>query len=85
LLFAPEWLTIEEACFLSGRSKSAMLEIIEEGGIDLNTEELIEKRSQRDVFAALDFLRYQFPQCTQHLTTPPSVLSYCVCARTSIG
>jgi hypothetical protein len=47
-LFAPEWLTIEEACFLSGWSESAMKEIIEEGGVDLNMEELIEKRSLRE-------------------------------------
>jgi hypothetical protein len=44
-LFAPEWLTIEEACFLSGWSESAMKEIIEEAGVDLNDEGLIERES----------------------------------------
>ena len=44
-LFAPEWLTIEEACFLSGWSESAMKEIMEEGGVDLNDEGLIERES----------------------------------------
>ena len=44
-LFAPKWLTMEEACFLSGWSESAMREIIEEAGIDLNDEGLIERES----------------------------------------
>ena len=44
---APEWLTIEEACFLSGHDWSEMLAIIDEGGVDLNLEGLIEKRSLR--------------------------------------
>jgi hypothetical protein len=44
-LFAPEWLTIEEACSLSGWSESAMREIIEEAGGDLNDEGLIERES----------------------------------------
>ena len=47
-LFAPEWLTIEEACFLSGWSESAMKEIIEEAGVDLNDEGLIERESLYD-------------------------------------
>jgi len=36
---------IEEACFLSGWSESAMKEIMEEGGVDLNDEGLIERES----------------------------------------
>ena len=44
-LFAPEWLTVDEACFLSGWDEASMLEIIDEGGVDLNNAELIEKRS----------------------------------------
>jgi hypothetical protein len=43
--FAPDWLTIEEACFLSGHDRGTMLSIIDEGGVDLNAEGLIEKRS----------------------------------------
>jgi hypothetical protein len=44
-LFAPDWLTLEQACFLSGWDQDSMLEIIKEGGVDLNLEGLIEKRS----------------------------------------
>ena len=44
-VFAPEWLTVNEACILSGWDSAAMLEIIEEGGVDLNLDGLIEKRS----------------------------------------
>ena len=46
--FAPEWLTIEEACFLSGHDRGTMLSIIEEGGVDLNVDGLIEKQSLWD-------------------------------------
>jgi hypothetical protein len=53
LPFAPEWLTIEEACFLSGWSESAMKEIIEEAGVNLNDEGLIERESL-----------YEFNECT---------------------
>ena len=44
-LYAPEWLTIQEACLLSGWDPDVMQQIIEEGGVDLNSEGLIEKRS----------------------------------------
>jgi hypothetical protein len=47
-LFAPDWLTLEQACFLSGWDEDSMLEIIDEGGVDLNTEGLIEKASVRE-------------------------------------
>jgi hypothetical protein len=43
--FAPDWLTLEEACFLSGHDRGTMLSIVDEDGVDLNTEGLIEKRS----------------------------------------
>lgn len=46
--FAPDWLTIEQACFLSGWDPVGMLEIIDEGGIDADQNAgawLIEKRS----------------------------------------
>ena len=43
--FAPDWLTVEQACFLSGYDRLTMFAIIEEDGVDLNTEGLIEKRS----------------------------------------
>ena len=44
-VLAPAWLTFEEACFLSGWDQSSMLEIITDGGVDLNDAGLIEKRS----------------------------------------
>jgi hypothetical protein len=43
--FAPDWLTLEEACFLSGHDRGTLLSIIDEGGVDLNADGLIEKRS----------------------------------------
>jgi hypothetical protein len=44
---APEWLTIEQACHLSGWSHDQMLEIIEEGGVDLKDDDeiLVDKES----------------------------------------
>jgi hypothetical protein len=44
-LLAPGWLTVEQACFLSGWDTASMLEITDEGGVDLNLDGLIEKRS----------------------------------------
>ena len=41
--FAPEWLTQEQACALSGWDKHSMLEIIDEGGVDTNPAGLIER------------------------------------------
>jgi hypothetical protein len=43
--FAPDWLTVEQACCLSGHDRGAMLYIIDEGGVDLSDAGLIEKRS----------------------------------------
>ncbi len=43
--FAPEWLTMDEACRLSGWTPDAMNEIVEAGGVDLNGDELIERGS----------------------------------------
>ena len=45
--FAPEWLTVEEACHLSGWDKASMMEIIDEGGVDLKDDDeiLIDKKS----------------------------------------
>jgi len=43
--FAPEWLTVEQACFLSGWDIDTMLEIVSEGDVDLNDAGLIEKES----------------------------------------
>jgi hypothetical protein len=46
-LFAPEWLTLEEACFLSGHDRGTMLHIVEIDGVDLKDDDqlLIEKQS----------------------------------------
>lgn len=42
--FAPDWLTIEEACFLTGHDRLTMYCIIGEDRVGLNTEGQIEKR-----------------------------------------
>jgi hypothetical protein len=45
-LFYPEWLTIEQACYLSSYDTDTMLEIIAVDGVDLRAgDNLIEKRS----------------------------------------
>ena len=44
-LFAPDWLSVEEACFLTGHSRDDMLFIVEDGGVDLDENGLIEKES----------------------------------------
>ena len=50
---APDWLTVEEACDLSGWNRASMLEIIDEGGVDLDNDGLIEKRSLSEFLEAL--------------------------------
>jgi hypothetical protein len=57
--FAPDWLTIEQACFLSGHDREAMLEIIEVDGVALNVEDLIEERSLWEFQEALARLVYK--------------------------
>jgi hypothetical protein len=52
-LFAPDWLTPEEACFLSDWDKDILLEIITEDGVDLNDEGLIEKQSLQELLESL--------------------------------
>jgi hypothetical protein len=46
-VFASEWLTLDEACFLSGHDRGYMLQAIEAGCVDLKDadELLIQKRS----------------------------------------
>lgn len=44
-LFAPDWLTVEQACTLSGWDTASLLEIVDEGGVDLNNAGLIHKGS----------------------------------------
>ncbi|MBN1975939.1 MAG: hypothetical protein JW918_00935 [Anaerolineae bacterium] len=43
--FAPDWLTFEEACYLSGYDRGVMLQVIEVDGVDLDDAGRIEKRS----------------------------------------
>jgi len=42
---APEWLAVEQACTRSGWDRGSMLEIIDEGGVDLHNDRRIGKRS----------------------------------------
>jgi hypothetical protein len=44
-LFAPTWLTVQQACELSGWDPESLQEIIDEGGVDLNDAGLIHKQS----------------------------------------
>lgn len=44
-LFAPDWLTIQQACELSGWDTASLLEIVDEGGVDVNDAGLIQKQS----------------------------------------
>jgi hypothetical protein len=44
-LFAPEWLTVEQACELSGWDSVSLLEIVAQGGVDVDDAGLIEKQS----------------------------------------
>jgi excisionase family DNA binding protein len=47
-MFAPEWLTVQEACDLSGHDRGTMLHIIETEGVDAERDGdswLIEKES----------------------------------------
>jgi len=43
--FAPQWLSFDEACFLSGHDLPTMLEIVEVDGVDVDNEGRIEKES----------------------------------------
>lgn len=42
-LFYPQWLTFEQACYLSGWDRDTMLEIVNRDGLDLDDEGLISK------------------------------------------
>jgi hypothetical protein len=59
---APEWLTVDEACYLSGWDKDSMLEIIDEGGVDLKDDEkiLIDKKSLVEYQEAAAEYEYYF-------------------------
>jgi len=44
-LFAPEWLTVQQACELSGWDNANLLDIIDVGGVDVGATGLIHKGS----------------------------------------
>jgi hypothetical protein len=44
-LFAPDWLTVRQACELSGWDPKSMQEIIDVDGVDLDDAGLIHKQS----------------------------------------
>jgi hypothetical protein len=52
-LFAPEWLTLQQACELSGRDPESLQEIVDEGGVDLNNVGLIHKQGLYEFQEAL--------------------------------
>jgi len=43
--FAPDWLTVSQACELTGYDRGFMLQVIEADGVDLDDAGRIEKRS----------------------------------------
>jgi hypothetical protein len=43
--FAPDWLTVSQACELAGYDRGFMLQVIEGGGVDLDLAGRIEKKS----------------------------------------
>ena len=47
-IFYPDWLTVEQACHLSGWDTTSMLEIMDVGGVDLDDAERIHKDSLWD-------------------------------------
>ncbi len=56
---APDWLTVEQARFLSGWSADQMAEIIRENGVDLDDAGRIEKQSLAEFQEAmLDVLQF---------------------------
>ena len=58
-IFAPEWLTLQEAEHLSGFDRGLLQELIEDGGVDaerFGDRWLIEKRSLREYQDALELV-----------------------------
>ena len=43
--FAPDWLTVSQACELAGYDRGFMLQVIDADGVDLDNAGRIEKRS----------------------------------------
>ncbi|GEM_PF-2495725 len=55
-VLAPDWLTVEEAALLSGYSRDLLLWLIEDGGVDTNEADLVEKRSLWEYQEALNLV-----------------------------
>ena len=55
---APEWLTVQEACRLSGWDSPTMSVVVREGGVDVNVEGLIERQSLYDFQQSLALVHH---------------------------
>jgi hypothetical protein len=53
---APHWLTVEEVCRPSSWDSLTVLEIMHDGGVDVDTRGRIEKQSPYDVQPYLDLV-----------------------------
>ena len=52
-LFAPEWLTVQQASELSGWDPGSLLEIVGKGGVDVDDAGLVQKQSLYEFQEAL--------------------------------
>jgi hypothetical protein len=57
-LAAPRWLTVDEACHLSGRDRGTMLFWASDGSVDTNTDGLIAKDSLHEFLETLVLLSH---------------------------
>jgi hypothetical protein len=57
-LAAPEWLTVDEACHLSGRDRGTLLFWVSDGDVDTNVDGLIAKDSLHEMLEALVLLAH---------------------------
>lgn len=63
-VFAPAWLTIAQARFLSGWPADVLAEIISEGGVDTDADGRIEKQSLYDFQGTMAEVMHAAPTCT---------------------
>ncbi len=52
-VFAPDWLTVEQAAWLSGHDRATMQRLVDDGCVDLDTRGLVDKRSLWEFLEAL--------------------------------